>query len=60
MLVRLSRPLPGEFPRELDERLAHRHVELLVQGLRPRALELTDTLPGPALGLDDLREQAPG
>jgi AcrR family transcriptional regulator len=59
MLVRLSRPLPGEFPRELDERLAHRHVELLVQGLRPAALAGSDALPGPALGLDELRGQAP-
>src|SRR5438874_6267520 len=28
MLVRLSRPLPGAFPRALDDELAHRHVEL--------------------------------
>ena len=54
MLVRLSRPLPGEFPPELNDRLAHRHVELLVQGLRTAA-----PLPEPALGLDDLRNASP-
>jgi len=54
-LVRLSRPLPGAFPRELNDRLAHRHVELFVQGLR----QPTGELPGPALGLDELRQNAP-
>jgi AcrR family transcriptional regulator len=54
MLVRLSRPLPGGFPRQLDERLAHRHIELLVQGLRTEA-----PLPGPALDLESLRRASP-
>jgi len=59
MLVRLSRPLPGAFPRELDDELAHRHVELLVQGLRPPGAQAGPPLPGPALGLDQLRANSP-
>ncbi|GAB3306560.1 TetR/AcrR family transcriptional regulator [Geodermatophilus aquaeductus] len=35
LLVRLSRPLPGPVPPALDEELAHRHLDLLVEGLRP-------------------------
>ncbi len=35
MLVRLARPLPGPFPPELNDRLAHRHLDLLIEGLRP-------------------------
>ena len=34
LLVRLARPLPGPIPRDLDNRLAHRHLELLLDGLR--------------------------
>src|SRR5439155_5023313 len=33
LLVRLSRPLPGPFPRELDMRLAHRHLDLVLAAL---------------------------
>ena len=54
MLVRLSRPLPA-LPRELSDQLAHRHVDLFVQGLRERAGQL----PGPALGLAELRRTDP-
>jgi len=45
MLVRLSRPLPGGVPRDLDNRLAHRHLDLVLAGLR----RAPDTLgePGP-------------
>jgi AcrR family transcriptional regulator len=35
MLVRLARPLSGPFPPELNDRLAHRHLDLLIEGLRP-------------------------
>jgi AcrR family transcriptional regulator len=35
LLVRLSRPLPGgTVPRDLDDRLAHRHLDLVIEGLR--------------------------
>ncbi len=57
MIVRLSRPLPGAFTRDLDDQLAHRHLELVVGGLRPTDAAM---LTGPALTLDDLRGlQAP-
>jgi AcrR family transcriptional regulator len=59
MLVRLSRPLPGAFPRELDDRLAHRHVDLFVQGLRGAAVGDTEPLAGPAMSLSDLRSASP-
>jgi AcrR family transcriptional regulator len=50
LLVRLSRPLPGPFPRELDLALAHRHLDLLLAGLRGAA-----PLGGPGLTLEDLQ-----
>ena len=54
LLVRLARPLPGPIPRELDNRLAHRHLELLLDGLRADRAELAAPLPEPALTLADL------
>ena len=59
MLVRISRPLPGAFPRELNDRLAHRHVDLLLQGLRSSPDLVGMALPGPAMGLADLRSASP-
>jgi AcrR family transcriptional regulator len=50
LLVRLSRPLPGPFPRETDLALAHRHLDLLISGLSGSA-----PLEGPALTLEDLQ-----
>jgi AcrR family transcriptional regulator len=35
LLVRLSRPLPGSIPPDVDEQLAHRHLDLMIDGLRP-------------------------
>jgi AcrR family transcriptional regulator len=52
IIVRLSRPLPGGFTRELNDQLAHRHLELVLAGLRPAP---AGELPGPALTLEDLR-----
>jgi hypothetical protein len=56
LLIRLSRPLPGPFPHALDQRLAHRHLELVLAGLRagPAGL-MTEPLPGPRLTLEGLR-----
>lgn len=34
LLVRLSRPLPGSVPIELNDQLAHRHLDLVLAGLR--------------------------
>ncbi|MCU1658847.1 MAG: hypothetical protein JWO57_3503 [Pseudonocardiales bacterium] len=54
LLVRLSRPMPGPFTEELDNRLAHRHVDLLIEGLRP-SVDRHDVLEGPALSHADLQ-----
>ena len=54
LLVRLSRPLPGPVPPELNDRLAHRHLDLVVEGLRPAATRRKVTS-GPALGFEQLR-----
>lgn len=53
LIVRLSRPLPGAFTRELNDRLARRHLELVVDALR----KVADGAPlgGPAMALEDLR-----
>jgi AcrR family transcriptional regulator len=34
LLVRLSRPLPGSVPADVDQELGHRHLELVLAGLR--------------------------
>jgi AcrR family transcriptional regulator len=58
LLVRLARPLPGPFPAGLNDELAHRHLDLLLGGLR-RAPAGPAELPGPALTLDDLAAMPP-
>jgi AcrR family transcriptional regulator len=56
MVIRLARPLPGRFPRSLDDTLAHRHLDLLLDGLRASDRPNADApLPGPALTLEDVR-----
>jgi AcrR family transcriptional regulator len=59
LLVRLARPLPGPVPPEVNDRLAHRHLDLLIEGLRYRTghrvpggpgMERADLL---AFGTDD-------
>lgn len=63
LLVRLARPLPGPVPRDLDNQLAHRHLELVLDGLRGERAASITPLPGPALTLADLRveeNQLPG
>jgi AcrR family transcriptional regulator len=54
LLVRLARPLPGPLTRELNDSLAHRHLDLLIDGLRPVASAAPAS--GPALSRDDLHE----
>jgi AcrR family transcriptional regulator len=54
LVVRLSRPLPGTFTREQNDQLAHRHLDLVVDGLRADRTSATD-LTGPAMTLADLR-----
>jgi AcrR family transcriptional regulator len=58
MLIRLSRPLPGRIAPDLNAELAHRHLDLLINGLRPAGAAPT-ALGGPGLSLADLREFAP-
>jgi AcrR family transcriptional regulator len=54
LIVRMTRPLPGPFPAEMNNSLSHRHLTLLIDGLRPAARE--PILPGPALTIEDLRD----
>ena len=42
LLVRLSRPLPGPVPPQVNDELAHRHLELVLAGLRAGTQPLTD------------------
>ncbi len=58
LIVRLAHPLPGGLPQELDQRLAHRHLDLLLDGLRVTEGRPLMPLPGPALTLPDLRAMA--
>jgi AcrR family transcriptional regulator len=55
LLVRLSRPLPGAFPPELDVRLAHRHLDLVLAALKAQFESTTAPLSGPALTLAELQ-----
>ena len=57
LIVRLSRPLLGGFPPETNNSLSHRHLDLLIDGLRATARQPAQ-LDGPALTLTDLRQQA--
>jgi len=61
LLVRLARPLPGPFPPAVNHRLAHRHLDLLLDGLRSPAASGAP-LPGPAMTFEDLAAmpQRPG
>jgi hypothetical protein len=54
LIIRMSRPLPGPFPHEVNDRLSHRHLDLLVTGLRTRPRRPAK-LAGPALTLLDLQ-----
>jgi AcrR family transcriptional regulator len=51
IIVRLAHPLPGPIPAELDERLAHRHLDLILAGMRRDG----DTAAEPGITLDELR-----
>jgi AcrR family transcriptional regulator len=55
LIARLSRPLPGGIPSELQDRLSHRHLNLVIDGLRDSARQPAE-LGGPALTLADLRQ----
>jgi AcrR family transcriptional regulator len=55
LLVRLSRPLPGSIPREVNDALGHRHLDFVLAGLRASPVTGDVRLSGPALTLGDLR-----
>jgi AcrR family transcriptional regulator len=55
LVIRFSRPLPGDFPRGVNDRLAHRHLDLLITGLQQTDTANAENLSGPALTLEDLR-----
>jgi AcrR family transcriptional regulator len=59
LLVRLSRPMPGPITPELNDRLAHRHLDIVVEGLRPAATRREVTR-GPALTFEELRAMREG
>ena len=54
LLVRLTRPLPGPFPPAVHQGLAHRHLDLVLAGLR-QPNQPAAALPDPAMTFDDLR-----
>ncbi|HEY3036548.1 MAG TPA: helix-turn-helix domain-containing protein [Streptosporangiaceae bacterium] len=53
LIARLSRPLPGGFPPETNAKLSHRHLDLVIDGLRATARQPA-RLSGPALNIADL------
>ena len=55
LLVRLSTPLPGPIPPDVDFSLSHRHVDLLLAALRTTPGATPAELPGPELTLADLQ-----
>lgn len=55
LLVRLSRPLPGPVPSDVDRALAHRQVDLFLDALRASP---APPLAGPALSLSYLQHIA--
>lgn len=54
LIVRLSRPLPGPLPREVNDKLGHRHLDLLINGLRAKP-DGSAVIDGPALTREELR-----
>jgi AcrR family transcriptional regulator len=56
VLIRLSRPLPGPWPSEQNDRLAQRHLELFLAGLRAGPAAEAQPLSGPGLSLEELRQ----
>jgi AcrR family transcriptional regulator len=51
MVIRLSRPLPGTFARTFDDDLAHRQLDILLDGLRAGGGPDRD-----AMTIDDVRD----
>ena len=60
LIIRLSRPYVSPFPCELDDHLAHRQLDLLLDGLRHDPARSATSLSGPAMTLADLTALVPG
>jgi AcrR family transcriptional regulator len=60
LLIRLSRPLPGPIAPPLNDALAHRHLDLVLDGLRTARADPVQSLPGPMMTLRDLQALSPG
>ena len=58
LIVRLSRPLPGSFPRDVNNELAHRHLDVVLDGLRTSTGDHA-SLPGLGLDYEDLDRMRP-
>jgi len=55
LIVRLSRPLPGGFTAATNKGLSHRHLDVVLDGLRAAA-QRPASLGGPAMTFEDLRD----
>ena len=55
LLIRMSRPLPGPFSHALENDLAHRHLDLLLDGLLTGRDRAAAPLSGPTMTLGDLQ-----
>jgi AcrR family transcriptional regulator len=56
LLVRLARPLPGGFDPTVNAQLAHRHLDLLLEGLGRPADRRGRAIGGPALSREELHQ----
>ena len=56
MVIRLARPLPGAFPRQFDDAVAHRQLDIMLDGLRGEHAGGA----APGLSLDDVRDRRTG
>jgi AcrR family transcriptional regulator len=55
MVIRLARPLPGAFPRDVDDAAAHRQLDILLDGLRCEHAAGAEPL-----GLGEVRDRRTG
>ncbi len=56
LIIRLARPLLDPFSGTLDARVAHRHLDLVLDGLWAAHDRPTPPLPGPMLTIKDLQD----
>lgn len=57
LLIRFARPLPPPIPLAISDEMAHRHLEIVLRGLRTSTGEAgAKALPAPALSIRDLAQ----